>query len=296
MKNRPHPRARPVFARRPLVGGMVALALFAPVAGPISAQSPVPTGRASGGPLDPPIATARLIPGAPEADGTRVIGLELDLAPGWKTYWRSPGEAGVPPVFDWSGSGNVAEVEVFWPAPAVFQSFGLTTVGYADRVIFPVGIAPSDPSAPIDLDLALDLGVCRDVCVLERLALRRSIPTDAVAGGGRIAEALALVPVPGREAGLTRAACAIRGAGAERAFSADLTFDRALDDPQVFLEGPEGVWFHSVRVAGDGGRVDVEAALSLLSGDAWISRGDVRLTVLAEGLAADIQGCGAPAG
>ena len=61
---------------------------------------------------------------------------------GWKTYWRMPGDAGIPPQFDWSGSQNVKSVEVLWPAPQRFIDSGGETVGYKDRVVFPLRIVP----------------------------------------------------------------------------------------------------------------------------------------------------------
>jgi len=86
--------------------------------------------------------SARMLPGERTGPGERLAGLRLSLKPGWKTYWRSPGEAGVPPDFDWSGSLNVKSVEVLWPRPRPFESFGLETLGYAERVVFPLRLEP----------------------------------------------------------------------------------------------------------------------------------------------------------
>src|SRR5258705_742891 len=65
------------------------------------------------------------------------VGLQLDLEPGWKTYWRSPGDSGIPVTVDWSGSRNVAAVGFAWPAPRRFTLFGLEIFGYGDEVVFP---------------------------------------------------------------------------------------------------------------------------------------------------------------
>src|SRR5208282_5267135 len=66
---------------------------------------------------------ARLIAGAtiktPDAPLLRA-GIEIKLDPGWKTYWRDPGDSGAPPTFDFSGSGNVKSAAVLWPAPEKF--------------------------------------------------------------------------------------------------------------------------------------------------------------------------------
>ncbi|MEM9736589.1 MAG: protein-disulfide reductase DsbD domain-containing protein [Pseudomonadota bacterium] len=132
-------------------------------AGLASAQSLVSTGQS--------FVEASLIPGETAPDGSRTMGLALDLAPGWKTYWRSPGEAGIPPRFDWEGSANLARIEVLWPAPGIYQSFGMTTIGYESDVVLPIRLEPEDASAPVLVSLALDLGVCREICVFERVEL-----------------------------------------------------------------------------------------------------------------------------
>ncbi|MEO0911372.1 MAG: protein-disulfide reductase DsbD domain-containing protein [Pseudomonadota bacterium] len=102
----------------------------------------------------------RLLPGWETEAGTRMIGVEILLNPGWKTYWRAPGPGGIPPMFDWAGSENVRGATVHWPRPDVQHAFGLTNLGYQDRVVFPVEITPEDPSAPTDITLALSYGVC----------------------------------------------------------------------------------------------------------------------------------------
>ena len=94
------------------------------------------------------IVTAELLPGWRE-DGRHIAAIRLTLAPGWKTYWRAPGDAGIPPVFDWSASGNVRAVAVQYPVPKVFDQGGVRSVGYADSVTFPVFITPQEPGGAI---------------------------------------------------------------------------------------------------------------------------------------------------
>ena len=69
-----------------------------------------------------------------EAGGARLAAVEIALDRGFKTYWRHPGEAGLPPAFDWSGSANLAAVEVLWPAPRRFQDAGGVSYGYEGGV------------------------------------------------------------------------------------------------------------------------------------------------------------------
>ena len=86
----------------------------------------------------------------PASGGARIkpaklyAGVHVKLADGWKTYWRQPGEAGVPPGFDWAGSVNVAEARVLFPVPQRLIEAGMS-LGYKHEVVFPVEITPSDP-------------------------------------------------------------------------------------------------------------------------------------------------------
>lgn len=277
---------RPMKAMLRIAAGavVVAAALSAPQG---RAQSIVSTGEA--------LAQARLLVGERREDGSRDAGLELRVEPGWKTYWRNPGEAGIPPDFDWSRSANLAGVEVGWPAPQVFESFGLQAVGYAGTVILPLVLTPEDPGRPIEAVLDLSLGVCRDICVLEETTLDASIAPDAPGPAAmRIAVARAAEPPTAEAAGIGRVSCRITGTGEDRAFSATLSVGRPLADPFVALEAPaETGWFHGTSATADGGAIEVTSTLTLVSEEAWIDRSAVRMTVLDPTLVADIQGCSA---
>ena len=106
----------------------------------------------------------RLIAGARRGEELRA-GVELRLAPGWKTYWRYPGDAGVPPRFDFARSTNVKSVTVLWPAPQRMSEEVGQSIGYKDVVIFPLRVAPQDPARPVTLRLNLDYAVCEKLCV-----------------------------------------------------------------------------------------------------------------------------------
>ena len=92
-------------------------------------------------------------------------GVEVKLQPGWKTYWRYPGDAGVPPVFDFTGSDNVKSATVLWPAPVRFADGGGHSIGYKNTVIFPLRIVPQNAAKPVRLRLALDYAVCETLCI-----------------------------------------------------------------------------------------------------------------------------------
>ena len=112
--------------------------------------------------IDGPKADVRLISATTGVGDLRTIplGVEVRLDEGWKTYWRSPGDAGIPPHVDWEGSANLSEAEFGWPAPVRFNYYDLETFGYEKGVVFSdsgagrerrTGRQPPGPGRPSDL-------------------------------------------------------------------------------------------------------------------------------------------------
>lgn len=115
------------------------------------------------------------------ADGQTLIGVQFRLQPGWKTYWRTPGETGVPTQFDWSESTNISDIEVSWPTPKRFSDYEMETFGYDQEVIFPVHLTHEQDNSPVDIRVNLTYGVCKDICIPMESRLRLSldpIPDD----------------------------------------------------------------------------------------------------------------------
>ena len=110
-------------------------------------------------------AVLTILPGWQTESGTNLAAFEISLEPGWKTYWRAPGDSGIPPRVDWKGSTNVGAVEFHWPRPGIFDELGTRTVGYKDRLVLPVEFTPKNPGKPITAAGELEIGVCLDVCV-----------------------------------------------------------------------------------------------------------------------------------
>ena len=124
----------------------------------------------------------RLIAGAKmpgsEANVLRA-GIEIKLDPGWHTYWRDPGNSGVPPKIDFSGSDNVKSVTVLWPAPERFpDGAGGTSIGYFDRVILPLHVMPQNAGKPSSLQLKLGYDICSNMCVPVESNLKLSLNGD----------------------------------------------------------------------------------------------------------------------
>ena len=140
----------------------------------------------------------RLTAGAVDSGAPGVVTafIELALDKGWKTYWRNPGTAGgIPPVFDWSRSTNVASAEVLFPVPRVMSDKAGDIIGYREFVVFPVRIVPKDPSSGIVLDVTASYGICEKLCVPVEANLVLSLPPGPLPPAGADAMA-ALDAVP----------------------------------------------------------------------------------------------------
>ena len=137
---------------------------------------------------------------------TLPAGLDIKLDGEWKTYWRSPGDAGLPPTLDWTGSTNLASATLLYPAPQRVAVLGIQTFGYKHQVVFPIDLTPKDPGKPIDLKLKLDILICAEQCVPKSFDLALGIPAGAAtpdAGAQALAQARAKVPSDSRTSGIT---------------------------------------------------------------------------------------------
>jgi suppressor for copper-sensitivity B len=200
---------------------------------------------------------ARLIAASPEIGDRKELqlGLEFRLAPHWKIYWRSPGDAGYPPRLDWTGSSNLADAAIQWPAPRRFSVSGLETLGYTDAVVLPITARLERPGAPVDLRVALSYLTCAEICVPWDTVLTLALPVHSGAAqssafGALIARYAARVPGDGRAAGWAlRSASLVPG----KAPLLELRVETAtpLLAPDAFPEGPNGVAFGVPRLASD---------------------------------------------
>lgn len=142
----------------------------------------------------------RLISGGerPGGEGSWA-GIQLRMEPGWKTYWKVPGDTGVPPSFDWSGSENLKSAEVLFPAPKNIPDAGGQAYGYKGEVVFPVKLTPERKGEPVTLKLTMDFGLCKDICIPNHAELSLRIPAEpkpAAAESLMIDRYLAWVPKP----------------------------------------------------------------------------------------------------
>jgi suppressor for copper-sensitivity B len=127
-----------------------------------------------------PAVTAQLISaenGVTSDAGTVSLGLALTFGEGWKGYWRTPGEVGLAPQINWSGSTNLGSVEIFWPAPERFEAFGIENFGYSKEVVLPIRVMLTTAGQPLDLKARVSLLTCSNVCVPNDFELALSLPS-----------------------------------------------------------------------------------------------------------------------
>jgi DsbC/DsbD-like thiol-disulfide interchange protein len=177
----------------------------------------------------------RLI-GGETASAPMQAGVEVKLAPGWHTYWRYPGDSGVPPEFDFSASDNLKSATVLYPTPKLHKDAGGEIIGYDADVIFPVAVTPVDASKPVKLKLSLDYAVCENMCVPAKGEVELILTPGDAAANTALADARARVPK--RETAQALDLHVKRDGG-----QAIVDFAGPADAPvTVFAEGPSKEW------------------------------------------------------
>ncbi|WP_299947126.1 protein-disulfide reductase DsbD domain-containing protein [uncultured Ruegeria sp.] len=235
-----------------------------------------------------------VLDGGKTTNGTYQGALRLTLKEGWKTYWRAPGDAGIPPQFDWKGSGNIADIAITWPTPHVFDQNGFRSVGYVDQLVLPVEITPKNPAKPVRLRGEMDLGVCKDVCVPGRLDFDHTL--DANAGRNpTIAAALAQRPFSEREAGVAGATCHLTPTADGMQIEAHITMPSAGGAEFAVIEpGNPALWASQPKTRRQGNTLVASSEVISASGGPFaLDRSEVRITVLGANHAVDIKGCSA---
>jgi DsbC/DsbD-like thiol-disulfide interchange protein len=241
------------------------------------------------------VLSAAILTGWKMENGNHMAAISLTLAPQWKTYWRAPGEAGIPPLFDWSGSQNVKSVTIHWPSPQVFHTNGMQTVGYHDALILPVEVTPRDPSAPILLRAQMDLGVCNEICMPAAVQLQAELSGKG-APDPAIRAALKARPNSGAEAGLAQISCVVDPIADGLRVTATLTMPaRNPEEVVVFEAGAPSVWVSEAVTSRKGHVLTSVAEMVESSGAPFaLDRSKVTVTVLGEGRSVEISGCPAP--
>lgn len=188
-------------------------------------------------------AAVRLIAGAPvKISGATIhrAGVEVRLAPGWKTYWRYPGDSGIPPRFDFSKSRNVKSVAVRWPAPQRLTDEGGTSIGYKHDVVFPLEVTPQDAGKPVMLALSLEYAVCEKICVPADGKGELTLSGQTSTNDPKLAASNMLVPRPAKIGGEVMPSIrTVKREGSRILVDVAAPPDTPVD---LFAEGPAPDW------------------------------------------------------
>lgn len=191
---------------------------------------------------------ARIISSGPINPETLAVDLaiQIELKKGWKTYWRTPGDSGIPPDFDFSNSSNLKDIEILWPAPKSFQDEYGYSIGYKDSVILPVRAVAKNRILPMVVDLTMRYGVCERICVPVENTFSMVVTRSSrahPASAALIERASATVPGPVAD----NASFSVTGVTRDPAAKPDhlvvtARVDGAPEKTELFIEGPKS-WY-----------------------------------------------------
>jgi suppressor for copper-sensitivity B len=199
-----------------------------------------------------------------------LLGLEFRMRPGWKIYWRSPGDAGYPPRVNWAGSSNLGEARISWPPPKRFSIFGIESLGYTEGVVLPLEVDLAEPGKPLVLNAVVSYLTCAKSCVPQDESLTLHLPAapaKASEQANLLARYTAQVPGDGARQGLAIDSMTLGLAQDEDVrVTIRARAQEPFMNPDLFVEGPEGAFFSRPKVAfTDGGR---QATMTVTGGGA----------------------------
>ncbi len=240
------------------------------------------------------VAQLSVIPGWQTADGTHMAGLNITLAPGWKTYWRAPGDGGIPPMIDFRGSQNINATQFHWPVPEVFYQNNMRSIGYSGGIVLPLELDPVG-DGPIQLTGSIQIGVCQEVCIPVTFEFDTLLPRASAARDPDLLAAVLDRPQTATEAGVQNATCVVtpNDNGLELTATVTGSYIDSID-AMVVETGDTSVWVSEPTTQRQGdqisGTVDM---ISNTGAPILLDRSAVRITLLGTQMAVDIQGCAA---
>lgn len=192
--------------------------------------------------------------GEPDTDGHLHGVLEIDLKPGWKTYWRDPGDSGVPPQIMVDGT-EVRQAELSFPAPARHDDGYSEWAGYDRSVLLPVRFTLAEGYQPAGIAAQVLIGICEKICIPVQADL---VVDPAKPSHGVVEEAL----VRNAQAALPRPASASFGASLaaaqDNALKVEAMLPPGAEGVELFVAGEDGYAFATPARKAEGGRLVFE--------------------------------------
>ena len=173
---------------------------------------------------------------------TLMLGMQFNLKPGWKIYWRTPGDAGYPPTISWDGSKNLKSAEILWPVPHRFSILGIETLGYEDEVVLPIVVKLKKNHVALQASAFVDYLACNEVCIPYQKQISLYLPAQPSKPSKFshiINRYLAKTPKDGEAHGLFIEELIAFEQGKETNLKVIVTSKIPLTKPDVFFEGPE---------------------------------------------------------
>ncbi|MFY9288951.1 MAG: protein-disulfide reductase DsbD domain-containing protein [Alphaproteobacteria bacterium] len=178
------------------------------------------------------------------------LGLELEMAPNWHTYWRSPGAAGLPPSLDWQATqtdeGNLKDAQLLFPSPKRYTAYGLETVGYTGHIVFPIDATLRQAGKALNATVNVDLLVCSAICIPKNFVLTLKIPEGTASEGAEavlIKEARDDMPDNAAQSGLILKSMVSDG----KSLTIQIESRFPLQAPDVFIENEKNISFAAPR-------------------------------------------------
>lgn len=230
-----------------------------------------------------------ILPGWRGTDGTHHAGLKLTMDPGWVTYWRVPGEAGIPPQFSFAGSENIAAASFSWPRPLVETKYDLKSYVYRDEVVIPLALMLEDHNASVRLKGELEVGVCDEICIPVQFSFDATLPAQTTASSAQIRSALKT----SASENASPATCAFTpkpdGMGIE--ITATSTKLGGVEHA-VVEHRDQSLWVRPAEVQRSGNTLTIQTEISddnrIPSG---LQRSDLRITLVGDKKMVEFDGC-----
>ena len=227
-----------------------------------------------------------LRPGWRATDGTHIAALQITLAPGWKTYWRQPGDTGIPPRFDFTQSSELDLVDVLYPTPQIIWQDQIRTIGYQGSVVFPIITQPRI-TGDVTLIGKIEIGICEEICIPVSLDLSARLPargpTDPV-----IEAALETLPRTGKN----KIICTFSTTDEGMHLSLTLPHpDQEISDATIELDNSR-LWIETPTAVRTGDQLHISANILTPSGNpVAVGRSDVITTIFSPTSATEYIGC-----
>ena len=255
--------------------------------------APVASLAQSDGAIPDNVLQLTVLPGWRTTSGTHMAALRIQMKPGWKTYWRAPGDGGIPPQFDWSGSTNISAVQFHWPRPDVAYINGMRTIGYKHEVVIPIEFSARNSGQPLKVTGRVDLGVCNEICLPVSLSFSADLPANHTKPDPLIRAALAKRPTPASKAGVSNVICTIEPISDGLRVTATMNMPSMGAGEIAVIEAPDqSIWVAEATTKRAGSTLTATTEMVAPSNAPFmLNRSKIRITVIGANQAVDIQGC-----